>query len=362
MKRLFVVCLVFLILLPLSAQSKKLAILNFEDQSGNIEENTLAEMPDYIRMYFEGQSTYEIIAKEKHNSLDPSLQNCKGKPCYVKAGEALNANLIAYFKITSAGGNNYTVHVQIIDVAKKNMLISFDEKWGGDIDSFDPLSQKIVRKIVEKQKNMDALSSDLVLDMQNQEEKENRERQQAKDVELCTKAQASQEERDWEKYIRELPEGQCAAEAKAFLSKANQKKDAAACETARKTANERGWNQYLRKFPEGQCAEEAKKFANASEQKKDLEACTTARKTANEKGWKQYLKKFPEGQCAEEAKKFTNAAEQKKDLEACIEARNKVMNASGREKRKAVKFWKQYLKRFPGGQCAEEAKEFIDNN
>ncbi|MBO4699596.1 hypothetical protein J5690_08330 [bacterium] len=84
---------------------------------------------------------------------------------------------------------------------------------------------------------------------------------------------------------------------------------------------------------------------------RDTQDCEKAREKENLKLWKKYLKSFPEGQCAEEAKKFIEEYPKKQDAEACEKAR----------KENDKKEWEKYLKEHPEGQCAEEAKAAPDN-
>ena len=336
-------------------------------------------------MYMEGQARYEIIAKEKHDALDPALQNCKDKLCRIKAGQALNAHLILYSKITSSGEDQYSVNVEIIDMAKKSAIISFDEKWNGDSESIDPLSEKIARRIAAKQANLDALNSTPTGATVSPDQSENfkqigkdfalcsaarkkgnvkswnnylkkfpegeckEEAKKALDNIACEAARKESNEKEWNKYLKDFPKGQCLEEAKAFFAGESSKKDKAACETARKKSNEKEWNQYLKDFPKGQCVEEAKAFFAEESSRKDKAACETARKRSYEKDWNQYLKDFPEGQCAEEAKAFLADEPLRREKTACEKARN----------RSNEKEWNQYLKDFPEGECVEEAKTFL---
>ena len=84
---------------------------------------------------------------------------------------------------------------------------------------------------------------------------------------------------------------------------------------------------------------------------KDAVFCEKARKKQSEKVWRDYLTKFPEGQCAAEAKTFIDEYAKKQDAEACEKAREK----------KNLSLWEKYLKKYPDGQCAEEAKAAPDN-
>ena len=83
----------------------------------------------------------------------------------------------------------------------------------------------------------------------------------------------------------------------------------------------------------------------------DTQTCEKAIEKENLKLWQKYLKIFPEGQCAEEAKKFIENYPKKLDNDTCEKAR----------KENSKKGWEKYLKEHPDGQCVQEAKTALDN-
>ena len=75
----------------------------------------------------------------------------------------------------------------------------------------------------------------------------------------------------------------------------------------------------------------------------DALACEQARKESSDFVWKAYLKSYPTGECATEAKAEL-------DKTACYAA----------EKHNSIDGWKEYLNEFPDGICATEAKKEFD--
>ena len=418
MKKIIVVAAVLLFAQVIFAQSVKikLAIANCENQSENrFEPDILSAVSDYLRMYLEGEPRYEIIPKESHAALDLSLQNCMDKLCRIRMGQALKADSVLYSFITSKNGK-FEINAELIDITTKNAKISLKDDWNGERASIDSVSSKIVRRIVAKQANMDALTSNMVTVENTKSDSDESEapapapvtsfasgnaeadfsyKQQMKDLKTCEKMRLKPSEKAWKKYLKRFPNGRCAAEAKEELDRmaceeaekdaslkgwkeylenypegkcAQKAKDAPdnfACEKAHKDHSEKGWKNYLKEFPEGLCSEEAKKFLDEGLLKKDTTVCEKARKKSNEKEWKNYLKEFPEGQCAEEAKKFLDEEYLKKDSEACKDLKEKLSEGTtthGWGKRRVKNNCEAYLKEFPEGQCAAEAKEFIKNN
>ena len=110
------------------------------------------------------------------------------------------------------------------------------------------------------------------------------------DHDACATARSEDVLYYWRLYLERFPNGECAAEAKAFPEKKNKE----ICANA-KNNSEEIWISYLRNFPEGSCAAEAKAFLDKS-------FCEKAKERNNRAGWERYLKDFPDGKCAEAAK------------------------------------------------------------
>ena len=120
MKKLILFSILFLLLLPLSAQQKhKIAILNYEDRSKKIEADTLSTATDYFRMYLEGQDNFAVIPKDQQNELT----TCKDKLCRIKTGETLGAEIVAYPYITAAN-SQYIINVEFISQNETQRFLS----------------------------------------------------------------------------------------------------------------------------------------------------------------------------------------------------------------------------------------------
>ena len=87
----------------------------------------------------------------------------------------------------------------------------------------------------------------------------------------------------------------------------------------------------------------AQKSSGDSSNFQDMLACEQARKESNDFVWRAYLKTYPKGECAHEAKREL-------DKIACETA----------EERNSSDGWKEYLKEFPNGKCKTEAKTVFD--
>ncbi len=264
---LFVLFLSFCYLFADDDDKIKLAVMEFEDMSGTIEENILANATEYLRVVFASTNRYIIISKDRQKdtikdmrkkfNTDPSYKACTDKNCQIQLGQALSADLIVKTTITSFAGS-YTLSSELIDLEKEATIIAAKEDYDGSDRALKTAIDKLVEKIVKVETEVNGVI-------------------------------ASQEK----------PKKQ---ESKAPSSNS---KDAAACEYARKKDSSITWKTYLDKYPNGECAEEAKDAL-------DTIACKNAETTNTVNGWKQYLAEFPNGKCEFQA---TEAVQQFKARE-----------------------------------------------
>lgn len=78
--------------------------------------------------------------------------------------------------------------------------------------------------------------------------------------------------------------------------------DSDACKSARKDSSVYSWSFYLKNFPDGECSAEAKAGLTKALEKEEENMCKAAKKLNKLADWEKYLKRFPDGKCAEEAK------------------------------------------------------------
>ena len=254
MKKICIVFVLFLTVFQLFADDDdkiKLAVMEFEDMSGKIEENILANATEYIRVVFASTNRYIIISKDRQKSTisemrkkfntDPTYKSCTDKNCQIQLGQALSADMIVKTTITSFAGL-YTLSSELIDLEKEATIIAAKEDYDGSDMALKTAIDKLVEKIVK--------------------------------VETEVNGEIS---------ISEKPE-------KREYKPASNNRDATACEYARKKGSAITWKTYLDKYPNGECAEEAKDAL-------DSMACKNAEKRNTLQSWQQYLKEFPNGKC-----------------------------------------------------------------
>ena len=127
MKKLCLIFIMILSLLPVFAddddEKLKLAVMEFEDKSGQLPENTLSNATEYIRGAFVASNKFIVIAKERQEKAmikqmkKESYKLCNDKNCQIPLGQALSADTILRTTITFFGGT-YTITSELIDLAK----------------------------------------------------------------------------------------------------------------------------------------------------------------------------------------------------------------------------------------------------
>jgi len=350
MKKICIVLVLFCAFFKMFADDDdklKLAVMDIEDLSGKLSEDTLSGASEYFRVIFAQTNRYIIISKDRQKNqisdlrkkynTDPSYKSCTDKNCQIQLGQALSADLIVKTSVSFFAGS-YTLASELIDLEKEATIIAATEECDGSPKDIKNAINNLVKKIVdaEKKENSEPAPAAPVYREQPKPQ-QTMTPIQSKDYSDCENATDKATAAAWETYLRKHPNGVCAEEAKNFI-------DEELCYKARENNNEKSWNQYLKHSPNGKCAEEAKNFIADQSSKKDLAACKKARSKASERGWKNYLEEFPEGQCAEEAKEAP-------DTIACMEAK----------KDGSLKGWKEYLNLFPNGKCSAQAKENLSN-
>ena len=265
----------------------KLAVMEFEDRSGNLSAKTLSDATEYIRSAFVSSNKYVVIAKERQEKemikemKKESYKSCNDKNCQIPLGQALSADTILRTTITFFGGI-YTITSELIDIAKEATVNGAKDKFDGSEKSLMQALDSIVAQIIDKQE-------------------ENRS-QNFQDALSCEQARKESKDFAWKAYLKTYPKGECAAEAKNELDKM-------ACKTAENKNSIEGWEEYLKDFPDGKCKNKAKaEFDKAS--------CKVAKQKNSVEGWKEYLEKYPNGKCNSQAQTTSKKQEEKEKRRA----------------------------------------------
>ena len=193
---------------------QKLAVMEFEDQSGKLSQKMLSSATEYIRGAFVSTNKYVVIAKERQEKemikemKKESYKACNDKNCQIPLGQALSADTILRTTITFFGGT-YTITSELIDLEKEATIIGATQKFNGSEQKLMEALDKIVLQITgkEKPKNMS---------------------ENSKDSKACEYARSDKSLETWNEYLESFPNGECAFEAKQQirkLTKENGKKE-----------------------------------------------------------------------------------------------------------------------------------------
>ena len=251
MKKSCLIFVLFLLSFQLFAdddEKLKLAVMDLEDLSGKLSEETLSGASEYFRVIFAQTNRYIIISKDRQKeqisglrkkyNTDPTYKSCTDKNCQIQLGQALSADLIVKTSISFFAGS-YTLASELIDLEKEATIIAATEEYDGSPQALKAAIRNNVAKIVEaEKKENEAIAA--------QEKKESKPKSNSKDSIACEYARSEASTLAWETYLKKYPNGECAAEAKDELDKT-------ACKTAEKKNSEAGWREYLKEFPDGKC-------------------------------------------------------------------------------------------------------------
>jgi len=187
----------------------RLAVMEFEDRSGNLSEKTLSDATEYIRGAFVASNKFIVIAKERQENAmiqqmkKESYKLCNDKKCQIPLGQALSADTILRTTITFLGGQ-YTITSELIDLAKEATTKGAKATFDGDEKSLISALNEIVSQIIENKDQANANSS---------------QTQNTKDKNACEYAKKEENLETWNEYLRSFPNGECSFEAKSKIKK-----------------------------------------------------------------------------------------------------------------------------------------------
>ncbi|MBO7126507.1 sel1 repeat family protein [bacterium] len=131
---------------------QKLAVMEFEDRSGNLSAKTLSDATEYIRGAFVSSNKFIVIAKERQEKAlikemkKESYKSCNDKNCQIPLGQALSADTILRTTINFFGGV-YTITSELIDLAKEATVSGAKQNFDGSEKSLMQALDRIVVQI-----------------------------------------------------------------------------------------------------------------------------------------------------------------------------------------------------------------------
>ena len=114
----------------------KLAVMEFEDLSGQLSPETLSRATEYIRGAFVASNKFIVIAKERQEKAmikemkKESYKSCNDKNCQIPLGQALSADTILRTTINFLGGV-YSITSELIDLAKEATVSGAKQNFDG---------------------------------------------------------------------------------------------------------------------------------------------------------------------------------------------------------------------------------------
>ncbi|MBO7127148.1 hypothetical protein J6W78_06345 [bacterium] len=270
MKKSCLIFVLFLLSFQLFADDDKLklAVMDLEDLSGKLSEETLSGASEYFRVIFAQTNRYIIISKDRQKeqisglrkkyNTDPTYKSCTDKNCQIQLGQALSADLIVKTSVSFFAGS-YTLASELIDIEKEATIIAATEDYDGSPQALKTAIKNIVDKIVEAEKKENELTEEEISGKTAKKNKKNSS-VNSKDQIACEYARKKDSSSTWKTYLSKYPDGECAAEAKETL-------DNKACALAKRKSTVESWQQYLKEFPDGRCEFEASEKINTLENK-----------------------------------------------------------------------------------------------
>ena len=296
MKKICIVFVFFLFSFQLFAEEEKLkiAVMEFEDKSGQFSQETLEAAADILRDMFRDSGHYVVISKSrqkdqvskirKEYNTNMAYKSCTDKNCQIQLGQALSADVIVQTTITSFA-ETFTISSDLTDLEKEATEIGGKAKFDGSEKSMEHALESIVQQIYEKY-------------TENSRD--------PKDERDCERARGENSFEGWITYTRKHENGVCAEEAEEIL-------DDMSCKKAEQDRKIQGYRLYLQHHPNGRCSIRFTRELRERENKNCEEAQQYTARYLSGGGryeydgairqWESYLEDFPEGNCAEEAKK-----------------------------------------------------------
>ena len=130
----------------------KLAVMEFEDLSGQLPPEMLSGATEYMRGAFVASNKYVVIAKERQEKAmikemkKESYKSCNDKNCQIPLGQALSADTILRTTINFFGGI-YNITSELIDLAKEATVSGAKQNFDGTERSLMQALDRIVVQI-----------------------------------------------------------------------------------------------------------------------------------------------------------------------------------------------------------------------
>lgn len=166
----------------------KLAVMEFEDKTGEIQPNTLDAATEYLRSVFTGTGNFVVISKgrqkekvseiRKEYNTNSTYKSCNDRSCQIQLGQALSADLIVQTTITSFA-EVYTISSELTDIEKEATEIGARADYDGTETGMKTALESIVEQIIEiQQKQADKKAAKIEAEKKRKQEEELRAKEE----------------------------------------------------------------------------------------------------------------------------------------------------------------------------------------
>ena len=316
MKKIVALFLLF-VSFQLFAEKPRIAILDFEDNSGTLSKKlTKAQMQaerKVLSIYFRKQARnkFIILSDSEQEAIIKKMKKestrlDRNQVYKIATGMGVSADKILYTTIVPFG-RKYTVTSELIDLEREIFDDENSMVGTADFDGTQESLRVALRTIVDQL-------------MGNEEEVIPQRPKKSDDQLACERARSLREPTGWIAYKKRYSNGICIEEADRELDKMG-------CELAKERNTVEDWEKYLERHPNGVCAvsmeadmailklKRQKKSGNGGNSVsnsgisgsnnssiRDAKACEYAKNENSVDAWQDYLASFPSGECSFEAK------------------------------------------------------------
>jgi hypothetical protein len=130
----------------------RIAVMEFTDETGSVDDKVLLAASQYMRSLFVGSNKYIVISRERQQNemvkvmRKESHQICRAKDCQIPLGQSLSADTILVSTISRFGGS-YTLTVELIDLAKEATIRGAKSEFDGKEDGLKSAIDDVVSQV-----------------------------------------------------------------------------------------------------------------------------------------------------------------------------------------------------------------------
>jgi hypothetical protein len=259
-KLLFLLMFVGFVFPLLSSDTRsRIAVMEFTDETGFVDDKVLLAASQYMRSLFVGSNKYIVISRERQQNemvkvmRKESHQICRDRSCQIPLGQSLSADTILVSTISRFGGK-YILTVELIDLAKEATVRGATADFDGKEEGLRNAVDDVVAQVFGVRRAIPATAPQKTASVQTVPVGSS-----AQDEQACNFARRENTVEMWERYLSEFPGGACAFEANIFFEREEELRKQEE-ERQRKIAEEKRRQEELRQKQE---EERQRKIAEA---------------------------------------------------------------------------------------------------